>query len=89
MQGDLDGITCHICIELGHYQIDIPKYDPNCAKNNNRKQSARKGQGGGGGGSKWCSLHRSMTHSVAEFEAQQQANVASTPMSPACSTRAN
>ena len=72
VQGDPPGITCHFRKEQGHYERDCPKHESNYQKKNNRRQSAKKAQGGGEGGTKWCSLHRSVTHSDAECKVQQQ-----------------
>ena len=83
VQGNVSGKTCRICKEQGYFRTNCPKHDPNYKKSN-RRQSEKKGQGSGsGGGTKWCSLHRFMTHNDAECNVQQQqannggANVAS------------
>ena len=59
LQGDLNGTTCHICKEQGHYLKDCPKYEPSYPEEDNTRQSAKKpqGGGGGGGGTMCCSLH--------------------------------
>ena len=51
-------VQCHHCKGLGYYQHDCPKK----GKQKPRKKS--------GGGDKWCSYHRSKTHSDEECHAQ-------------------
>lgn len=57
-QDDLSGVKCYICRQFGHRKADCPKYDPNYKKT--RKE----------GSSKWCSLHKTTSHSDDECRAK-------------------
>ncbi|CAB1113015.1 unnamed protein product [Ectocarpus sp. CCAP 1310/34] len=64
---------CHRCKEFGHFQRDCPKSAPPSRARKGKKPKPRKKRGGGGTGqSKWCSFHRTTTHSDAECKAQHK-----------------
>ena len=65
---------CRRCKGYGHFERDCPTSGPppsSRAGNAGKGKKPRKKRGGGGTGeSKWCSLHRTRTHSDAECKAQ-------------------
>ena len=64
-QGDLSKVKCYICKQFGHRKGDCPQFDPNYRK---------KVSGGSkvSGASKWCSLHKTASHSDDECMVQQK-----------------
>eukprot|EP00903_Cladosiphon_okamuranus_P019283 g17724.t1 len=67
---------CNRCKGYGHFERDCPTPAPppsSRAGNAGKGKKPRKKRGvGGTGESKWCSLHRTRTHSDAECKAQHQ-----------------
>ena len=61
---------CHRCKEFGHFQRDCPKSAQPSRPTKGKKPGKKRGSGGSGQ-SKWCSFHRTKTHSDAECKAQQ------------------
>ena len=61
---------CPRCKEFGHFQRDCPRsaqpFRPTKGTKTGKKRRSR-----GSGHSKWCSFHRTKTHSDAEFKTQQ------------------
>ena len=55
----LSELTCYICRKFGHRRDDCSKYDPN-QKNKERRPP------------KWCSLHKTTTHSDDECKARRK-----------------
>lgn len=61
-------VICHRCGMAGHYKVGCAMP----AKTGEKTSNSGKKHASGGGGKKWCSVHRSTTHSDEECYKQQE-----------------
>ena len=60
----------HLYKEFGHFQRDCPR-SAQPSRPTKREKLSKNRESGGSGRFKWCSFHRTKTHSDAECKAQQ------------------
>lgn len=70
MAASLRDVQCYNCQEYGHYSGDCPK--PSQKKHPAKGKKKGRKKGGGGSSQKWCSLHKTTSHSDAECHKQKE-----------------